>query len=86
MIRERTRERLDPRHALRRRRAPASEPDAIRVRLGIFRRQYAYSCPGARLGDVVRVAAPFSGVVETTVVALGRGGYHGPLKRAELVR
>jgi hypothetical protein len=59
----------------------------VRVSLSAYRSKlYAYRCDGtARVGDMVRVVTPLKGPMVVPVVALGRGGYMGPLKRAELI-
>lgn len=58
------------------------ECGVVRVRLGgTCGRLYAYRCPGAKVGDLVRIRTGEYHRVE----ALGDGGYCGPLKDAELV-
>lgn len=80
-----TRTRTHRAAALREYRRQPSGDRVVRIPLGPRQRLYAYVCAGARLGSLVRVNAPISGRVTVTVVALGRGHYNGPLKRATLI-
>jgi hypothetical protein len=58
----------------------------VRIHLPASSRTYAYRCrDGARIGDIVRVVTPYSGVVESPVVGFGRGGWWGCLKPARVV-
>jgi hypothetical protein len=69
------------------RRAAQHEPERdVVVRVPLGDHLYAYLCRGAKVGDMVEVDSPITGTTATTVVALGRGGYMGPLKRARLIR
>lgn len=58
----------------------------VRVHIGRARRLYAYRVQGvATVGDRVAIDTPHSGTLVTPVVALGRGGYVGPLQTAILI-
>lgn len=60
------------------------DENVVQIDVG-FGVKLSYSCPGAKVGDLVRIN---EGVYEGKyhrVVALGRSGYDGPLKRAEVV-
>lgn len=64
---------------------PRPENDVVRVKLPSCTHTYAYRCPGAKIGDLVRVLLPGGYPEYGTVMAPGRGGYNGSLKDAELV-
>lgn len=70
----------------RRRRSHGAPETVIRVRFWRKGQLYAYSVRGsAQVGSIVEVDSPYSGTVALRVVALGRGGYSGPLRFAKLV-